>query len=74
LGLTLLLSRQPVWLDVIGLAIAVTLLEAALAGRGRTIAHGRTSFWHVAPWLRPILSIIGFGLLGLVVVSFFARF
>jgi hypothetical protein len=63
-----------IWLDVIGLTTAVSFLEAALAGRGRTVAHGRTSYWHVAPWLRPILGIVGLGLLGLVVVDFLRRF
>ena len=69
-----LANSQPIWWDILGLATAVTLLEAALAGRGRTIAHGRASYWQVAPWLRPILGIVGVGLLGLVVVSFLRRF
>ena len=74
MGLTVLASRQSIWVDVIGLAIAVTLLEAALAGRGRTIAHGRTSYWHVAPWLRPMVAIIGFVLLALVLINVLMRF
>lgn len=72
--LTVLAGSHSIWVNVIGLAIAVTLLEAALAGRGRTILRGRESYWHVAPWLRPILSILGVGLLGLVLVNFFLRF
>jgi hypothetical protein len=63
-----------VWLDVIGLVTAVSMLEAAIAGRGRTVAHGRVSYWQVAPWLRPILGIVGLGLLGFVVVHFLRTF
>jgi hypothetical protein len=72
--LALLVSSDAVWLDILGLVTAVSLLEAALAGRGRTVAHGRTSHWRVAPWLRPILGIAGLGLLGLVVVHFLRTF
>jgi hypothetical protein len=72
--LALLLSSDIVWLDIIGLITAVTLIEAAFAGRGRTVAHGRISYWQVAPWLRPILGIAGLGLLGLVVIHFLRTF
>jgi hypothetical protein len=68
------ISGHSIWLDIIGLTIAVTLLEAAFYGRGRTVAHGRESYWQVAPWLRPLLGIVGLGLLGLVLVSFLGRF
>ena len=59
-----------VWRDVLGLTMAVTLLEAALVGYGTTVGHGRRSYWRVAPWLRPIFGLIGCGLLGIVVVDF----
>jgi hypothetical protein len=72
--LALLVSGDIVWLDIIGLVTAVTLIEAALAGKGRTVAHGRLSYWQVAPWLRPILGIVGLGLLGFVVVQFLRTF
>jgi hypothetical protein len=72
--LALLVSGDIVWLDIIGLVTAVTLIEAALAGKGRTVAHGRLSYWQVAPWLRPILGIVGLGLLGFVVVHFLRTF
>ena len=67
-------SSHSIWLDIVGLTIGVTLLEAALYGRGRTVAHGRASYWQVAPWLRPVLGVVGLGLLGLVLVSFLGRF
>lgn len=63
-----------IWLDVVGLVTAVTFLEAAFTGRGRTISRGHASFWQVAPWLRPVLGIVGLGLLGLVLVNFLRRF
>jgi hypothetical protein len=63
-----------VWLDIIGLVTAVTCLEAAVTGRGRTHGRGRVSYWPVAPWLRPILGIVGFGVLGVVVVHFLRNF
>jgi hypothetical protein len=69
-----LVSSEIVWLDIVGLVTAVTLIGAAIAGRGRTVAHGRISYWQVAPWLRPILGIAGLGLLGLVVVHFLRTF
>ena len=69
-----LVSSDSVWLDVIGLAAAVTLLEAAVTGRGRTHGRGRVSYWRVALWLRPVLGIVGFGLLGVVVVHFLRSF
>jgi hypothetical protein len=57
-----------VWLDIIGLVTAVSLLEAALCGRGRTALRGHVNYWQVAPWLRPVLGIVGMVLLGLVVL------
>jgi len=68
------IGRDIAWLDIIGLVTAVSMLEAALAGRGRTVAHGRMSYWQVAPWLRPILGIVGLGLLGFAVVHFLRMF
>jgi hypothetical protein len=67
-------SSDSVWLDIVGLALAVTFLEAAFYGRGRTVLRGHVNYWHVTPWLRPILGIVGFGLLGFVVVHFLRRF
>jgi hypothetical protein len=63
-----------IWLDVVGLVTAVTFLEAAFTGKGRTISRGHASFWQVAPWLRPVLGIVGLGLLSLVLVNFLRRF
>jgi hypothetical protein len=57
-----------VWLDIIGLATGVSLLEAAFYGRGRTVLRGHVNHWQVAPLLRPVLGIVGMVLLGLVVV------
>ena len=59
------------WLDIIGLALAVSLLEAAILDRGRTHGKGRLRYWRVAPWLRPILGMV---VLGLVVVHFLRTF
>ena len=56
------------WLDIIGLATSVSLLEAAVLGRGRTPGKGRVSYRRVAPSLRPILAVVGMVLLVLVLV------
>jgi hypothetical protein len=63
-----------VWLDIIGLAVALSLMEAAVLGRGRTVGRGRVTYWQVAPWLRPILGVVGIVLLGLIVVHFLRTF
>jgi hypothetical protein len=63
-----------VWLDIIGLAASVSLLEAAVLGRGRTVGKYRVRYWNVPPWLRPVLAVVGVVLLGLVVVHFLRTF
>lgn len=60
--------------DIIGLATAVSVLEAAILGRGRTHGKYRVRYSHVAPWLPPILGMIGLVLLGLVVLHFLRAF
>jgi hypothetical protein len=59
-----------VWLDIICLAVAVTLLESAVTGRGTT--RGRQ--WGLSLRLRPLFAIVGFALLAFVVVDFLRRF
>lgn len=74
-SLAMWLDRESiVWLDIIGLTTAVSMLEASILGRGRTHGKGRVSYWRVAPWLRPILAVVGMLLLGLVVVHFLRSF
>jgi len=74
LGLSVLNSGHSIWLDIVGLALSVTFLEAAFYGRGRTVLRGHVNYWQVAPWLRPVLGVVGLGLLSLVLVNFFKRF
>ena len=66
--------REISWLDIVGLAIAVTLVEAAIRGVGVTVGNGRRSYWRVAPRFRPILGLAGIGLLVLVTADFLTRF
>ena len=66
--------REVSWLDFVGLAVAVTLLEAAIRGVGVTVGKGRLSYWQVAPKFRPILVLTGVGLLVLVAADFLTRF
>ncbi len=66
--------RDVSWLDLVGLAIAVTLLEVAIRGVGATVGKGRRSHWRVAPRFRPILGLAGLGLLVLVTAHFLTRF
>ena len=58
------------WLDFIGLALALSFLEAAIAGVG--VTRGRK--WRVAPRFRPILGLAGVGLLVLVAADVLTRF
>ena len=66
--------REVSWLDIVGIAIAATLLEAAIRGIGVTVGKGRRSYWRVAPRFRPILGLAGLGLLVLVTADFLTRF
>lgn len=67
-------STEVVWLDIIGLATGVSMLEAAAYGRGRTVGKGRVSSWLVPAWLRPVLVIVGLGLLTLEAAHFLWTF
>ena len=58
------------WLDFIGLALAITFLEAAIWGVGVTKGH----HWRVAPRFRPILGLAGVGLLVLVAADVLTKF
>lgn len=60
-----------VWLEIIALALAVSLLEGAVTGklRGRRGGH-----WPVPLRLRPLFGVVGFGLVTFVLVDVFLRF
>ena len=58
------------WLDFIGLALALSFLEAAIRGAGTT----KGGIWRVAPRFRPILGLAGVGLLVLVAVDVLTKF
>ena len=62
------------WLDFIGLALAVSFLEAAIRGVGVTHGRGSRSYWRVAPRFRPILGLAGVGLLVLVAADVLTKF
>ena len=62
------------WLDFVGLAVAVSLLESAITGVGITVLKGHRNNWRVTPRFRPILGLAGFGLLVLVTTDVLARF
>jgi hypothetical protein len=62
------------WMDFAGLAVAVTLLEAAIRGVGVTVLKGHSNNWRVAPRFRPILGLAGVGLLVLVAADILTRF
>jgi hypothetical protein len=61
------------WLDFVGLAMAFTLLQAAITGRGVTSLRGHRNYWQVAARFRPIVGLAGLGLLVLVAVDFLTR-
>ena len=62
------------WLDFVGLAVALTLLESAITGVGVTVLKGHRNNWRVAPKFRPILGLTGVGLLVLVAADVLTRF
>jgi hypothetical protein len=59
-----------VWLDIICLVVAVSLLEGAVTGRVPMRGRHRP----VSHRLRPLFAIVGFGLLAFAIVDFFLRF
>jgi hypothetical protein len=61
------------WLDFVGLALAISLLEAASRGVGVTHGRGGRSYWRVAPRFRPILGLAAVGLLVLVAADVLTR-
>lgn len=62
------------WLDFAGLAVAVALLEAAIRGVGVTVLKGHSNYWRVTPRFRPLLGLVGVGLLVLVAADVLMRF
>jgi hypothetical protein len=65
-----LLSFDIPWLDIMCLAIAATLLEGAVTGRGTT----RGRHWPMVTWMRPIFAIVGFAALAFGLTDLFRRF
>jgi hypothetical protein len=60
------------WLEIIGLALGVSLLEGAVTGKMRK--HRTHRHWPVTPRLRPVFAAVGFGLIAFALVDFFWRF
>jgi len=60
------------WLEIIGLALGVSLLESAVVGKMRKPRTHR--YWPVPLRLRPVFGIVGLGLTALALVDFFQRF
>ena len=59
------------WLEIIVLAVGVSLLKSSVSGKMRKARSQR--FWLVPPPLRPVFSIIGFGLTVFALIDFFQR-
>jgi hypothetical protein len=53
-------TQDAVWIDIIALVMAVSLLEAAVTGRWR---NRRGPHRPVVDWARPVLALTGFALL-----------
>lgn len=60
------------WLEIIGLALGVSLLEGAVTGKMRK--HRTHRYWPVPLRLRPVFGVVGFGLMASALVDFFWRF
>jgi len=60
------------WLEIIGLALGVSLMASAVTGKMRKPRTHR--YWPVPLRLRPVFGIAGFGLMTFALVDFFQRF
>jgi len=60
-----------IWIEIIAIALAISLLEGAVTGglRGRRGGH-----WPVPMRLRPLFGIVGFGVVAFVLVDVIRRF
>ncbi len=61
------------WLEIIGLARGVSLLEGAVTGKVRK-QRGQFRYWPVPQRLRPVFGVIGFTLTAYALIDFFKRF
>ena len=59
------------WIEIIVLALGVSLLESAVTGKMRKPRTRR--YWPVPLRLRPVFGIVGFGLTAFALVDFFQR-
>lgn len=58
-----------VWVEIIALALGVSLMESAVTGKLRR----RNRPWSVPLRLRPVFGFAGFALLSLAIADFFRR-
>jgi hypothetical protein len=71
-GAMMSILSNRLWLEIIGLALGVSLLESAVTGKMR---KPRTHhYWPVPLRLRPVFGIVGLGLTAFALVDFFQRF
>ncbi len=56
------------WLEIIGLALGVSLMESAVTGKMRKPRSHR--YWPVPLRLRPIFGVVGFGLTAFALADF----
>jgi hypothetical protein len=59
------------WLEIIGLALGVSLMESAVTGKMRKPRTHR--YWPVPLRLRPVFGVVGFGLMAFSIVDFFQQ-
>ena len=69
--MTILSNR--LWLEIIGLALGVSLLESAVTGKLRK-ARSQFRYWPVPLRLRPVFGVLGLGLVAFALIDFFQRF
>jgi len=70
--MTSILSNR-LWLEIIGLALGVSLLEGAVTGKLRK-PRSRFRHWPVPLPVRPVFGVVGFGLVAFALIDFFQRF
>ena len=70
-GAMMSILSNRLWLEIIGLALGVSLLESAVTGKMRKPRSDR--YWPVPLQLRSIFGVVGFGLTAFALVDFFYR-
>jgi hypothetical protein len=70
-GAMMSILSDRLWLEIIGLALGVSLLEGSVTGKLRKPRTHR--HWPVPLKLRPVFATVGFSLMAFALIDFFWR-